>query len=132
MVLVWYKKLQNYCGDDTHSSDILKEIKKQTFQSLKNKIEKRISVFHFVATLLDPRFKHLSFITVEEQRKAKTQLINLCLYCENGFNFESIAEDAEIEGLKLRSSEDTEFLEFFQPNETRDSESKGRDCMLFQ
>ena len=77
LVMFWYFRLERHLIDSNDDLEIIKSMKAIGRSALEQKWKKRLQPIHFAATLLDPRAKNSSRLTVQQKSDGKLLLSSL-------------------------------------------------------
>lgn len=93
LVIPWVSKLQKLCSIERDEITVLKQLKNSIAIEINEHVIKNISVYHRIATFLDPRFKKINFGPQSEQREANVKLKCLVKECVESPNMEDFMEN---------------------------------------
>ncbi|GIX81176.1 zinc finger protein 618 [Caerostris darwini] len=96
LVIPWVAKFQKHCSIDADDSDALKQIKANISIEVNDRLVKSITIYHRMATFLDPRFKKMVFGSTSEHQKANTKVKCLVKECMESPNMEELVDSRKI------------------------------------
>ncbi|XP_015914977.1 transposable element Hobo transposase [Parasteatoda tepidariorum] len=100
LVLPWVTKWKTHCLQNADESPFLAAAKSFMNFSIDNEVVKRITIHHKLATMLDPRFKELQFLTPEDRLETQNHAEILVRECYetllmNGIDVHNVASSGE-------------------------------------
>ncbi|GFY76050.1 transposable element Hobo transposase [Trichonephila inaurata madagascariensis] len=92
LVIPWVAKLQKHCAVESHDPTALKQFKTNIGLEINDRLVKSITVYHRMATFLDPRFKKMVFGSPSEHREASVKVKCLVKECMESPNMEELVD----------------------------------------
>lgn len=92
LVIPWVIKLRNLCTIERDEMVVLKQLKNHISIEMNERILSNISIYHRIATFLDPRYKKLVFGSPADHREVNVQLKCLVKECMESPNMEEFME----------------------------------------
>lgn len=110
LVLPWVNKWKTHCLQNEDESPFLAALKSFMSSSIDQEVVKRITIHHKIATLLDPRFKDLQFLTEEDKQETQAHAEFLVRECH---------ETLLVNGIDIHNSDNANdhFAELYDSNE---------------
>lgn len=100
LVLPWVTKWKTHCLQNDDESPFLSAVKSFMSYSIDQEVVKRITIHHKLATMLDPRYKELQFLTTEDRLETQAHAEFMVRECHetllmNGIDVHNVATSNE-------------------------------------